>query len=96
VNTHRLCRRFALLLSLTLILCVCVSGTTAYLYDRSNVVTNTFAFDPGIFPPPPVVTPEIEIDLPDTGDHSSLLLYGALLTMSVGALAIQKRRAEKA
>jgi len=92
VNTHHLCRRFALLLSLTLVLCVGVSGTTAYLYDRSNVITNTFAYDPSIFPG---AGEEIEIDLPDTGDHSSLLLYGALLTMSVGALVVRRRRAAR-
>ena len=90
---HRLCRRFVLLISLTMILCVCVSGTTAYIFDKSNLLTNTFAFDPSIFPPvPPAdIAPE-EIVLPDTGDHSSLLLYGA---MSAGALAIQKRRAAR-
>ena len=90
---HCLCRRFVLLISLTMILCVCVSGTTAYIFDKSNLLTNTFAFDPSSFPPADAA-PE-EIILPDTGDHSSLLLYGALLTMSAGALAIQKRRAAR-
>ena len=94
MNTHQLCRRFVLLLSLTLVLCVGVSGTTAYLMDKSNVLANTFIYDPSIFPP--VVGPVPEIDLPNTGDDSSLLLSGAALAMSIGALVMIKNRKREA
>lgn len=85
MNKHHYGRRFVLLISLMTLLCIGVSGTTAFMFDKSAVITNTFVYDPSIFP---------AVDLPDTGDHSSLLLYGALLTMSLGALAF-RRRAEK-
>ena len=98
MNTRTLCRLFALLLSAMLILGSLVAGTTAYVADATPAVSNIFVYDPSAFPdepvPTPVPTPQPvpEINLPDTGDHSSLVLWGAILTLSLGSCLLLRRR----
>lgn len=97
MNTHKLCGFFALLISMVLVLGIGVNGTVAYIATATPAITNTFAYDPSDFPPTPpaptptpVPTPEPipEIDLPDTGDHSSLALWSALLTVSAAGILV--------
>ena len=106
MNTRTLCRLFALLLSAMLILGGLVAGTTAFVAAATPPVTNTFVYDPSVFPdvtptptptptpvPTPTPTPLPEINLPDTGDHSDLALWGAMLTLSLGGCLLLRRRA---
>jgi len=98
VHTHKLCRLFVLLLCIMMILGSTVFGTVAYVAAATPSVNNTFVFDPFVFPfepiptPTPVPTPPPVIDLPETGDHSSLALWSALLALSAGSLLVLRRR----
>jgi len=95
VNTRILCRLFALLLSLMLILGSTFFGTMAYVAAATPAVNNTFVFDPCDFPakptPAPLPTPMPQIDLPDTGDHSHIALWGTMLALSAGGLLVLRR-----
>ena len=104
MNTRILCRLFALLLSAMLILGGLVAGTTAFVAAATPPVTNTFVYDPSVFPdvtptptptptPVPTPTPLPEINLPDTGDHSDLALWCLLALASSSCLVILRRRA---
>ena len=96
MNTRFPSRLFALLLSITLIFGGIIAGTTAYVADATPAVSNIFVYDPSIFPaaPTPVPTPQPvpEINLPDTGDHSSLVLWGAMLMLNLSGRLILRRR----
>ena len=100
MNTRIMRRLFALLLSLTLIFGCAVIGTTAYVADATPPVTNTFVYDPSDFPadptptPAPAPTPIPEIHLPDTGDHSCVILWSVMLMLSAcGFMILRRRRA---
>lgn len=74
MNIRRLIGSFALILSVPVLLSFSVAGTVAYVFAISPKITNTFAYDPSVFP---------LVDQPCTGDSSSLVLWGFLLALSV-------------
>ena len=74
--------------------------TNSFIYDEADfpveptpTPTPTPTPEPTPTPTPvPTPTPPTRIDLPDTGDHSEIALWLALMAMSTGGICLMRRR----
>lgn len=71
-----------------------IAGTTAYVFDKTPLVSNTFVYDSSVFPDIPAPVPVPDPVIPDTGDHSSMALWSAILLLDACiGMSLYRRRA---